>query len=691
MKETPENRLSYKDAQNEAQKIRDIITTGEATNYDEAERIGEKGAIERHLNEGNFSVVLDILQEGSPVAREIIRNDPDIRDLARKKLLERLRTDKTSTYAIPPTIEKIIKAGLLSGEDLKTEEFINAGKTAVINGLSDHRIHAVRKFIETFDITQEFLEEQEVQKTIRKGLIDLSFLGLHHLHRAYDTTDTLLDFAETLPLDKILQDQEVREALREKLGQLVTLQGGVAVFSSFIKSFGVNDAEIAQILQSLLDKAMRAESVTMGDRIIISAASVKDEILERLHIIPENALRLLEDNFPLLSYKQNLNLPDADIYSKYAELKRKGDDEEVIKFVKEVTERTRKYNDPNVLYEDLKIARGGIIETVSELPPQVRIEVPEKLCRAVEALDNVDEFQKAHYIYRLKLIFGLATLFGLKQPEITMPKENDEKDTRNLPSNIISELHNLVANDETLCGGFLNMDTLQRYSENIQKQLDKLDAVGERRPAKILEVGAGSSYTVEHGGHYSVPRYSRAIKNRFAAERISVQVTDIRGDSVDKGFVLLRVDHNGRLHSVDADQIKKGARLPSKSSGLYGDKEGAYRFMPLHPDVVRELLYDTKPLSSVTGRYYARPVVDPIFEKIVFDTDMRGEVDMLKLEETYPEERFDYVFGVHLEPSIQDMNYKKISNMLEPGGKLSLDIADFGKYEYTNTKPGEGA
>ncbi|MFH1457371.1 MAG: hypothetical protein ABIF17_04670 [Patescibacteria group bacterium] len=323
--------------------------------------------------------------------------------------------------------------------------------------------------------------------------------------------------------------------------------------------------------------------------------------------------------------------------------------------------------------------KKNLIKEVSELSPEARIKFPEEYRQLLdrERIKGKWSFDTAEAIVALQKLYGYKSLFdieGLRVPELDL--DQSLSDNYHLlkykdKSNWLYLNHEIIRKDEFL-----------RFQAGIENQLK----LGKGK-VNVLEIGAGTSYFQDPHGHYLEPRYSRAMQVLYE-DKVDITSTDIMPDKVDEGFFIISVNENGHLFCEGMDHLKKNEigqgdkvfDFHSQASGVYRHPKDGYKFIPISLEYI-ELLKQNKlfdePVSSSYSKLYIRPMVDPLFEKLVYGLNFRGGVNMFKLRENFPEKKFDFIFASMLEPWIEESwqgKIEDISNMLADKGHLSVHI-----------------
>lgn len=136
-----------------------------------------------------------------------------------------------------------------------------------------------------------------------------------------------------------------------------------------------------------------------------------------------------------------------------------------------------------------------------------------------------------------------------------------------------------------------------------------MDGRDDEEPLQILEIGAGVSYALSPS--VGSPWLARSLAMAFP-DRCFVTTTDkIEAKS---RFVVMTVDEENRLHSEHRNPFAFSLTSPVDQSAV------------------------------------VRPIIDSEFERDTFGVNAIGGVSFEELSSTFPGQKFDLIFGRHLEP-----------------------------------------
>jgi hypothetical protein len=190
---------------------------------------------------------------------------------------------------------------------------------------------------------------------------------------------------------------------------------------------------------------------------------------------------------------------------------------------------------------------------------------------------------------------------------------------------------------------------------------------------------------------------------------MSILSTDLRPDSPETNFIIILVKKDGKIDVLNdfgnltglqgnlimAEETKE---IILRDNGVYRGDDGKYHFVPLSEDQIvslekanikfrREGVNNGEPWEEKvvdfkrdpdTVRYYLRPALDPLFEKLVFGLSVKGGIDMLRLKDMFPSQKFDYVFSETLNPYLAEQSEEvcqSVEDVLQmPGGVARMEF-----------------
>jgi hypothetical protein len=322
-----------------------------------------------------------------------------------------------------------------------------------------------------------------------------------------------------------------------------------------------------------------------------------------------------------------------------------------------------------------------------EIPKEPKIIIPEEFLSKLEKISGVEKLARKYDLYRY---FALKQLFGRKEKT----QAELELDIRYLYPGGIADMGD--PDEADIASTVVLIEGLQRKSTNI---------------VKVLEIGAGQTY----GGDYDCwkpPHKSRAAAIYFG-EKVDITISDIKSDKLKESFIIIESDQespNDFLHikgvginneylNEPTDSVSSfisyvyfisDCEEPSPPQKRFSPEKmyeitkrteenmlinegGIYRFLELNRKELDMLIQSGFNLD-VNGnkKYFVRPVIDRLFEKLAFGLNAKGGADFYDLEEAFKGEKFDLIYSTRLEPEIIKDKIKT-SNILKPGGKIKIE------------------
>jgi len=321
-----------------------------------------------------------------------------------------------------------------------------------------------------------------------------------------------------------------------------------------------------------------------------------------------------------------------------------------------------------------------------ELPSDAKIIIPNEFLDELKNIENeADNLSSRYNVYRY---FALKQLFKINKKT----EAESELDPRHLDT-----------------GGTILVS--DRDEREILSTVDLIKKVQgeEKRQVKILEIGAGETYGTGAGNDcWRPPHKSRAAAIYFGVDA-DITVCDIKSDNLKEAFVIVESNQESdtrplhfRGFGFNKDMVAKISATTGPTLVRNFDKE-AYPRKDVSPELIDKITRRTleNPLVNDGGvysfpelnaeetgflnqagfnldtsggmKYFVRPVVDRVFEKIAFGINAKGGVDFYDLKKNFPNEKFDLVFAVMLDP-ITNRNKIKTDDILAPNGKINIEI-----------------
>ncbi|MBU4332136.1 hypothetical protein KKD20_03375, partial [Patescibacteria group bacterium] len=237
--------------------------------------------------------------------------------------IKRLFFNSNDKIIKSPEIQEAAKSGMIKGLLTKTwfndalrikENFLSdeiAGevcKQVMIKDLGRGNIDNAIKIKEKFNLPEEAVQDAAKQEMIRRlddGMIDYA-----------------VEIKEKFNLpEEIITSPEIQDAAKQ--GMIVCFRYGNINDTLRIKEeFKLPDQELAQGIEEIIKQ----------EKLL--------PILTNLDVIPESVLRLLENKYFLLTYKQNLALASEKIYNQYRKFKQEGDEVQLAGFIEKIRSQT---------------------------------------------------------------------------------------------------------------------------------------------------------------------------------------------------------------------------------------------------------------------------------------------------------------------------------------------------------------
>ena len=269
---------------------------------------------------------------------------------------------------------------------------------------------------------------------------------------------------------------------------------------------------------------------------------------------------------------------------------------------------------------------------------------------------------------------------GIREPALT------GKDQLRRKFDLAMESFGAAFIGEHLWGGFgarsiayVNPGEIAAASERRQDQecfgeiFSRLNSVPPLGTVSCLEVGAGATYGISGG--WSAPWFSRALA------AIGHPALRLIASDLGSGLSWVAVDSSGAAYIGD---FPRGRKKPLLSSLKFLPER---RFEAEALSLKSALEYYGEGLKHSlagyaggierrTDRLFVRPAVDAALESHLFGLDMRPRVNFYKLPALFPEEKFDFIFGRHLDGDAVLKNKQKLEASvraaLAPGGLALL-------------------
>lgn len=341
-----EKHYNLEQAQEEAQKIQEKIENGKAKNYDEANKLVDKEkdqlqkALEYNLmNQKNIDAAGGVIRYAFEKGIPLDFDKPEIVSGCQESLEYHLNNGNFDSVEkiIYFTKSKNIKLIL----ELDNPELISTAYKRLTLRLSNGEIDSAVELI-------EFFEKRNINFELTKPEIFLRCqegLEKRLIERHFDYVEKIINFATKKEIKFNLTD-----ACQKSL-------------EYFLSKEWIFD-EYKEIIKFAEKKNISLDIAKAIDRIIING-NIKP-IIACLGKIPNDILELLEKKHFLLSYQKDLNLPAVNIYQKYVELKRQGDEMQTAGYI-----------------EKIKQQRDNLISSDKQSPEMTKMENYQELMKAI--------------------------------------------------------------------------------------------------------------------------------------------------------------------------------------------------------------------------------------------------------------------------------------------------------------------
>lgn len=201
-------------------------------------------------------------------------------------------------------------------------------------------------------------------------------------------------------------------------------------------------------------------------------------------------------------------------------------------------------------------------------------------------------------------------------------------------------------------------------------------------PLKILEIGGG--VTFPSGRHFGAPWLARRLQSAFP-NSLDLTVTDLNDTDTSTSLTLLfnserPINLTHDIKGIPFSEIRRAYRGSVTLAPLKLNEEQAADL----ENVTREYGLDERWRKANSITVFARPMVDPDFEKALFNLKFVGGVDMHRPPAGILPESYDVVFARHLCPLLDPA-----SDLRRLGASLARLVKPSGSYFAYCDKSGE--
>jgi hypothetical protein len=353
--------------------------------------------------------------------------------------------------------------------------------------------------------------------------------------------------------------------------------------------------------------------------------------------------------------------------------------------------------------EPTSVIVDGGFEGGIELPPEAKIIIPNKY---LEVANEFGEKDRLLIEYQQRRILGYLQLFGM-EPKVEPPcrTSNDyEHDWRWNGTKVEKAKRDFDNYVRTMFAYEMYEETIFDILDDLKQKINEQQKINETEKIAVIEVGGGESHSA--GPAWQPPRYSRVLSMTYGSS-LKIIATDIKPQNISEAFRIYSVDDVKGTINMCGRACKEGVpsehvqgpffsgfngveRILSEKmaliSGMLRDKDlvvedGVYRFGQLSGDEVKFLIEAGCKIEGGVNpnyRYFVRPLVDATYEKMVFGLNVMGGVDAFRLKDSFPNEKFNFIFAKSLNPWFQDRDWRSIGkDILASNGKTKIEIADF--------------